>query len=428
MPWDGRARWADGRPWGGRERVARQGGGMAARAGRPRAARPRGVRGAAAAAGAGGGRGDRARSGGRRHRGRACARGRAGAARPGGRGDRDVGAHPRRGRSVPRHRGIRTARPVDAGARLHGGPCGGRVVPGARAGDARGRATRAARARRRARRHGQRRRAPHGAGGRPRCRGGAGARGGRVVRARWSAACADREQDRGRRALGGDRRARDGRVAALGGGGEVRPRAARPARRSGARARRWLGAGGLGRERGQATVLLLVIAFVVMGGVVVLFGIGSALGARGRYQRTADLAAVAGARAMRDAYPRLFEAPEVRPRAPNPRHLDRDEYLALGRSAAVRAAAANGVLLSSGDVDFPDRSFAPTSVRVRVRQTVSVRVANDSRKRSIVVRARATAGLSPPSGAGSFGYAATGSGGGYSGPLAYRMGNPIRSL
>ncbi|MFL5886277.1 MAG: transglycosylase SLT domain-containing protein [Thermoleophilaceae bacterium] len=180
------------------------------------------------------------------------------------------------------------------------------------------------------------------------------------------------------------------------------------------------------RERGQATVLLLVIAFLVMGGVVVLFGIGSALGARGRYQRTADLAAVSGARAMRDAYPRLFEAPELRAGVPNPRHLDRDEYVALGRAAAVRTAAANGVRLSNADVDFPDGSFAPTSVRVRVRQSVSVRVASGAPKRSLVVRARATAGLSPPAGAGSFGYAATGSGGGYDGPLVYRMGKPMR--
>jgi transglycosylase-like protein with SLT domain/D-alanyl-D-alanine carboxypeptidase-like protein len=180
------------------------------------------------------------------------------------------------------------------------------------------------------------------------------------------------------------------------------------------------------RERGQATVLLLVIAVVVMGGVLALAAMGNALGARGRYQRVADLAAVSGARAMRDAYPRLFEAPELRPGVPNPRHLDRDEYLVIGRTAAVRAAAANAVRLSAADVAFPDASFAPTSVRVSVRRPVAVRVAAGSPRRRLVVRARATAELSPAAGGDSFGYTAQASGGGYDGPLAYRMGKPMR--
>src|SRR3954447_3160140 len=179
------------------------------------------------------------------------------------------------------------------------------------------------------------------------------------------------------------------------------------------------------RERGQTTILLLVVAFVVMGGVLALAAMGNALGARGRYQRVADLSAVSGARAMRDAYPRLFEAPELRPGSPNPRHLDRAEYLALGRAATLRAAAANGVRLSARDVDFPDASFAPTSVRVSVRQPVAVRVAAGAPARRLVVRARATAQLSP-AGGDSFGYPAQGSGGGYDGPLAYRMGKPMR--
>jgi hypothetical protein len=179
-------------------------------------------------------------------------------------------------------------------------------------------------------------------------------------------------------------------------------------------------------ERGQATILLLVIATLVMGGTVVLFGIGSALGARGRYQRAADLAAVSAARAMRDAYPRLFEAPELRPGVPNPRHLERDEYLALGRAAAVRAAGANGAPVSTRDVDFPDASFAPSSVRVSVRRPVAIRVGPGAPRRTLQLRARATAALSPTSGADGFGYAAQGSGGGYDGPLAYRMGKPMR--
>jgi hypothetical protein len=180
------------------------------------------------------------------------------------------------------------------------------------------------------------------------------------------------------------------------------------------------------RERGQATVLLLFVAFLVLGGALALTAFGNALGARGRYQRVADLAAVSGARAMRDAYPRLFEAPELRPGVPNPRHLDEADYLALGRAAAVRAAAANGVHLAVSDVDFPGRSFAPGSVRVSVRQPVTVRIGNGTQGRTLAVKARATAALSAPAGAAPFGYAARASGGGYDGPLAYRMGKPMR--
>jgi hypothetical protein len=180
------------------------------------------------------------------------------------------------------------------------------------------------------------------------------------------------------------------------------------------------------KQRGQATVLLLFVVLLVMGGTLALAAMGNALGARGRYQRVADLAAVSGARAMRDAYPRLFEAPELRPGVTNPRHLDREDYLALGRAAAQRAAAANGVPLAASDVDFPGRSFAPTSVRVRVRRPVRVRLGDGAPRRTLVVKARATAGLSPPAGAAPFGYAGRGSGGGYDGPLAYRMGKPMR--
>jgi hypothetical protein len=183
---------------------------------------------------------------------------------------------------------------------------------------------------------------------------------------------------------------------------------------------------GRAAERGQATVLLLVVAFLLMGGVLALAAMGNALGARGRYQRVADLAAVSGARAMRDAYPRLFEAPELRPGVPNPRHLERDEYLAIGRSAAVHAAAANGVRIAVADVAFPGSSFAPTEVRVSVRGQADVRVAADAPRRRLVVRARATAELSAGPASDSLGNAARASGGGYAGPLAYRMGKPMR--
>ena len=49
-------------------------------------------------------------------------------------------------------------------------------------------------------------------------------------------------------------------------------------------------------EAGQAALLMLGLVAVVLAGVLVLFGFGQALGARGKHQRAADLAAVWGPR------------------------------------------------------------------------------------------------------------------------------------
>jgi len=182
----------------------------------------------------------------------------------------------------------------------------------------------------------------------------------------------------------------------------------------------------LARERGQATILLLGVAFGVIAGVMLLAAFGQALGAKGRHQRAADLAAVSAASAMRDAYPRLFEPPYLRPGVPNPRHLERSEYLALARTAAVRAGARNGVRVEAGDVRFDDDALAPMRVNVRVRGDAAFHVSPGEREaRSVAVDARATAELTPPSDAGAA-FPATASGSGYSGPLAYRQGKPMR--
>jgi len=71
-------------------------------------------------------------------------------------------------------------------------------------------------------------------------------------------------------------------------------------------------------ERGQASLLMLAVAGALLVGAVVLFAFGSALGAKGRYQRAADLAAISAAQVMRDLYPRLFEPPFIGPDVPNP--------------------------------------------------------------------------------------------------------------
>jgi hypothetical protein len=179
------------------------------------------------------------------------------------------------------------------------------------------------------------------------------------------------------------------------------------------------------REAGQALPLLLCVVAVALAGTLVLFAFGQALGGKSRHQRAADLAAVSAAHRMLDDHPRLFEPATLGDGSPNPRHLSTTEYLERARAMAVRAARRNGVRLEAGDVDFPGGGFAPTRVRVRARGEVDLQVAGgEAGRRQVSVRASATAELTPPAGAAAMPGQA--SGGGYGGPLAYRMGKPMR--
>ena len=74
---------------------------------------------------------------------------------------------------------------------------------------------------------------------------------------------------------------------------------------------------------------------------------------------------------------------------------------------------------------FPGASFAPTRVAVRIRDRVRVNVdgPGSRRRRAVAVKARAVAELGAPDDA-TLGFPARGSGGGYGGALAYRMGKP----
>jgi hypothetical protein len=168
--------------------------------------------------------------------------------------------------------------------------------------------------------------------------------------------------------------------------------------------------------------MMLAAAGALLAITLVLFAFGNALGAKGRHQRAADLAAVTAAQVMRDLYPRLFEPPFLGPDVPNPRHLEQDTYLALARAAAVRGARRNGARIAPGDVSFEDDAFAPTRVTVRLDGDAGVRVG--ARRERVPVAAKATAELS--AGLGSDGMPAIGSGGGYDGPLAYRQAKPMR--
>ena len=179
-------------------------------------------------------------------------------------------------------------------------------------------------------------------------------------------------------------------------------------------------------EEGQAAILLLGAMGALIAFATVLASFGQALGARGRVQRVADLAAVSGARRMRDLYGRLFEPTYLEPGVPNPRHLSRGRYLELAAAASVEAGRANGVAIATRDVSFPDAaSFAPTRIAVAVRDVTEVAVPGGSTggRRAIHVRAMAAAELSPPGGGG---YAITGGDGEYRGPFAYRQGKPMR--
>src|SRR4051794_27932668 len=117
-------------------------------------------------------------------------------------------------------------------------------------------------------------------------------------------------------------------------------------------------------QRGQALLLLVAALLAVLVGALVVGSVARGLGARADHGRAADLAALAGARAMHDSYPRLFEPPLVAGR-PNPFHIERFEYLEVGRRAAEATARRNGAQHVA--VSFPHADpVAPTLIRVEI--------------------------------------------------------------
>jgi soluble lytic murein transglycosylase-like protein len=165
-------------------------------------------------------------------------------------------------------------------------------------------------------------------------------------------------------------------------------------------------------------VLLAALCAVLLAAVA-FGGIARGIGVKGHAQRAADLSALAGARAMRERYERLFAPVYLDGRA-NPQHLGRAAYLAQARARALVVARANGA--ERADVTFPDGdSFAPTRVRVLVRETAVVRFGRA--RRGTAVEAVAEAQLSPGA---SGGEAAAPGPGDYPGPFAYRQGKPMR--
>jgi hypothetical protein len=162
--------------------------------------------------------------------------------------------------------------------------------------------------------------------------------------------------------------------------------------------------------------LLLVAALLaVVVGALVIGAVARGLDTRGEHGRAADLGALAGARAMRDAYPRLFEPPLIDDR-PNPLHLERAAYLALGIAAAEATARRNGA--HDVRVSFPHADpIAPVRIRVAVEDSVVVRGHGE-----VPAPVAAEAELAPP---GGLSQPSAGEGQ-YDGPLAYRQGKPMR--
>jgi hypothetical protein len=195
-------------------------------------------------------------------------------------------------------------------------------------------------------------------------------------------------------------------------------------------------AGAPAAERGQALLMVLGAAFAILFAAAALTALGGALTATARAQRAVDLMALSGARSLRDDFPRLFVPPLLPGGTPNPRHLDRREYLARAAGAAREAAARNGVAPGRLRVSFPDAaSFAPLRVRAELTASIDAEALLGHRPRSrgdqasargaIRIEGRAEAQASPPS-MPAEGMPATPGGGGYSGPLAYRQGEAMR--
>jgi len=182
-------------------------------------------------------------------------------------------------------------------------------------------------------------------------------------------------------------------------------------------------------QAGQGLPLVLGSAAALLFTALALVAIGAAVTGKGRAQRAADLAALSGARAMRDDFERLFAPATLADGSPNPAHLGKREYLSRARSAARVAARRNDVSVRRLRVRFPDAdSFAPLRVRARVVGEVDREAlpgdAGRNRRRAIPVAASAEAEASPP--ASWSGMPSMASGGGYSGPLAYRQGEGMR--
>ncbi|HEX5983099.1 MAG TPA: transglycosylase SLT domain-containing protein [Solirubrobacterales bacterium] len=174
-------------------------------------------------------------------------------------------------------------------------------------------------------------------------------------------------------------------------------------------------------ESGQALVLALGGAFVLVAAALALVAIAGAVTGKGRVQRAADLVAISVVRSMRDDLPRLLSPARLPDGRPNPEHIDKPAYLSRARAAGLLAARANEVDPGRVRIRFPDaESFAP----VRAEATIVAALREGDGRR---IEASAVAEAAAPYG-GATAEGATGmaSGGGYGGLLIYRDGEGMR--
>ncbi len=159
-----------------------------------------------------------------------------------------------------------------------------------------------------------------------------------------------------------------------------------------------------GEDEGQALVLVVGAIAALLVGAGGLGMLARGLGAHADHQRAADLAALAGARALIDAFPRALEPPA------SSRHLSASAYLELARSVAQRTAGRNGarrIAVRFADGPLPDRVVVTVSDPIRVPGGGLV-------SGSVTAEAQLAA-FAVPIGDGE-----------YAGPYAYRQGKPMR--
>lgn len=195
-----------------------------------------------------------------------------------------------------------------------------------------------------------------------------------------------------------------------------------------------------GGQSGQALPLVLAAAAALIGCALVLASIGGAVTGKARVQRAADLAALSAARIMRDTSPRLLASARLPDGSPNPRHISRAAFLAAAKAAALEAAERNGVDPRRVEFAVPDAAkIPPLRARVVVRAEVDpsllpggerldaeAAAAGRPPPASIPVVSVAVAEAGPPAPSGWTDTEGTATGGGYSGPLAYRNGEGMR--
>jgi len=156
---------------------------------------------------------------------------------------------------------------------------------------------------------------------------------------------------------------------------------------------------------GQAGILLLGILLAIVVGAFVLAAVARGVLVQSDLQRAADLGALAGAKAMHEAFPRLFQPVGG---------LSAAEYTAIGRRTAEEVARRNGAERVEITIPAAD-DLAPTRIAVRASATVAVG------ERRTPASFTAEAELAPAAAPG-----VARSGDEYAGPLAYRDGKPMR--